>query len=115
MSYKQGDIVIVPFPFTDLTSSKVRPAIVVSNDLVNKSNDIILAQITKQHLSGSLALKITNSDVNIPFKSGLSKMYISCKKIAVIEKSLIHKKITTLNELKTNETLIKIKSIFNKE
>ena len=115
MNYKQGDIVIVPFPFTDLTTLKVRPAIIVSNNLVNNSNDIILAQITKQNISGRLALKISNLDVNVPFKSGLSKMYISCKKIAIIVKRLIHKKITTLNENKTNEVLIKIKSIFDKE
>jgi mRNA interferase MazF len=46
MSYKQGDIVFVPFPFSDDTGSKFRPAIVISNNRVNNSLDIILAQIT---------------------------------------------------------------------
>ncbi|HUZ61507.1 MAG TPA: type II toxin-antitoxin system PemK/MazF family toxin [Hanamia sp.] len=45
-SYLKGDIVLVPFPFSDLTASKVRPAIVISNSTVNKTNDLILAQIT---------------------------------------------------------------------
>jgi len=48
MSYIQGDIVLVPFPFTMGTSSKVRPAIVVSNSTVNNTEDVILAQITSK-------------------------------------------------------------------
>jgi hypothetical protein len=43
MSYNQGDIVLVPFPFTIGTSW---PAIVVSNSTVDNTEDVILAQIT---------------------------------------------------------------------
>ncbi|TET61184.1 MAG: hypothetical protein E3J52_01960 [Promethearchaeota archaeon] len=39
----KGDVVIVPFPFSDLTKSKRRPALVISN---LKGDDIILCQIT---------------------------------------------------------------------
>jgi mRNA interferase MazF len=45
MKLKQGDIVLVPFPFTDLKDRKVRPAVVVSNQL-NKHSNFILAKIT---------------------------------------------------------------------
>ena len=46
MNFKQGDIVLVPFPFSNQGGSKPRPAIVVSNSKVNKNKNILLAQIT---------------------------------------------------------------------
>lgn len=47
--YKRGDIVLVSFPFTDLSSSKTRPALVVSPDSFNQTmQDLVLAAITSQ-------------------------------------------------------------------
>ncbi len=42
------DIVLVPFPFTDLTASKKRPALVVSPDNYNSGPDVVIAFITSQ-------------------------------------------------------------------
>ena len=40
---EQGDIVLIPVPFTDLSSQKRRPVIVVSNDTYNRSSaDIVV-------------------------------------------------------------------------
>lgn len=45
--HKQGDILLIPIPFTDLISSKKRPVLVLSNNNYNlKTNDIIVAAIT---------------------------------------------------------------------
>jgi hypothetical protein len=42
--YKRGDIVLVSFPFTDLSTSKRRPALVVSPDSFNETmRDLVLA------------------------------------------------------------------------
>ena len=49
MNYKRGDVVLVPFPFTDLTTTKRRPALVISTDLYNRSQvNLIIAAITSQ-------------------------------------------------------------------
>lgn len=45
--YEQGDILLVPIPYSDMTSMKKRPVLVLSNDLYNKqTEDIIVAAIT---------------------------------------------------------------------
>ena len=49
MPFNRGEIVAVPYPFTDLTGSKTRPALIVSSDLYNRScPDILVAAITTQ-------------------------------------------------------------------
>lgn len=46
-SYKQGDVVLVPIPFTDQTTTKKRPALVISANWFNQSRyDVLLAPIT---------------------------------------------------------------------
>jgi mRNA interferase MazF len=48
-TYKFGDVILVPFPFTDQSTSKKRPAIVISSDNYNQSKpDIILIAVTSQ-------------------------------------------------------------------
>jgi mRNA interferase MazF len=49
--FVRGDVVIVPFPFTDLSGNKKRPAFVLA-DL--QGDDIIVCQITSKAKSDSL-------------------------------------------------------------
>ena len=46
---KLGDVVLLPFPFTDLTTTKQRPAVVISGKTFNTTHpDVIVAAITSQ-------------------------------------------------------------------
>ncbi len=48
-TYKFGDVILVAFPFTDGSSSKKRPAIVISSDSYDRSKpDVILIAVTSQ-------------------------------------------------------------------
>ena len=54
----KGDIVVLPFPYSDLSNSKRRPALVMANlDGV----DIILCQITSQFVKDNYAIVLDNS------------------------------------------------------
>ena len=47
--YSRGDIVLVSFPFTDLSSSKRRPALVVSPNSHNEQlQDVVLVAVTSK-------------------------------------------------------------------
>jgi mRNA interferase MazF len=50
MTYKPFDVVVVPFPFTDIKADKRRPALVLSRDVNfnKKSGHAVLAMITSQ-------------------------------------------------------------------
>ncbi len=58
-AFVKGDVVIVPFPFSDLSQAKRRPALVVAN---LTGDDLILCQITSQARADSYAVAITNAD-----------------------------------------------------
>jgi mRNA interferase MazF len=46
-TYSFGDIILVPFPFTDQSAAKKRPAVVVSSDIYNRQRpDIIIMAVT---------------------------------------------------------------------
>ena len=57
--FVSGDVVVVPFPFTDLSSTKVRPALVLAS---LSRGDIILCQITSQAAGHPEAVPILLSD-----------------------------------------------------
>jgi mRNA interferase MazF len=47
--FRRGEILLVPFPFSDLSTTKVRPAVVVSGTLYQRSEpDLVLAEITSR-------------------------------------------------------------------
>lgn len=57
--FVKGDIVVVPFPFSDISQSKKRPALVVAT---LQGDDVILVQITSQKIKDRYAIPIENDD-----------------------------------------------------
>jgi mRNA interferase MazF len=49
MPYRRGDVIAVPYDYSDLTGGKVRPAVVVSSDAYNLARpDVVAAGISSQ-------------------------------------------------------------------
>lgn len=57
--FVKGDVVVVPFPFSDLTQAKRRPALVVA---VLPGNDLILCQITSRSVLDQYAIPLETND-----------------------------------------------------
>jgi mRNA interferase MazF len=57
--FVKGDVVVLPFPFSDLSQAKRRPALVVAT---LTGNDLILCQITSQTVTDSYAIAVVNAD-----------------------------------------------------
>ena len=51
----KGDVVVVPFPFSDLTQAKRRPALVLAELM---GNDVILTQITSQNIKDNYSISL---------------------------------------------------------
>jgi len=87
MTHRRGDIVLIPFPFTDLTASKTRPAVVVSSDLYHSArSELLLAYVSSQLSKSDPRLDHVLLDWS---SAGLPKPSFVRPKIAAIEPSLI--------------------------
>jgi len=108
MNFSKGDIVIIPVPFTDNKGYKLRPAVVISNDTVHQSGDVMIVQITSKLKQDKLSIPITNDDVteSLPVKS-----YIRVHKIFVLEERLIKGKVSSLKIDKYKELIRRINQI----
>jgi len=68
-----GDVVLIAWPFTDLSGTKLRPAVLVSNDKFNGGDDAIFVPISSVLSSGDpYSLEITKSHSSYR-QSGLSR------------------------------------------
>ncbi len=103
--FVKGDIVVIPFPFSDLSAMKKRPAFVVA---VVSKEDLILCQITSK-FKDFHSIKTDSKDFengNLPIIS-----YIRPNKLFTADKNLILFKIGHLKEKKTREVIQKIVDI----
>lgn len=102
-----GEVVVFPFPQTNLQSGKRRPAIVVA-DL--KGDDLILCQITSQTRSDGYSIPLTAAD----FERGrlVRDSFIRPNRLFTVEQSLILYAAGKVKSEKLNEIRAKIRGLF---
>jgi len=89
--YKQGDIVLIPVPFTDLSSQRKRPVIVIYDDTYNqKTSDIVVVAMTSNPVEIDYGFTITSSDLiqgqlNRPGKVRVEKIYTLSQSIVNVD------------------------------
>ena len=111
MIFKQKELVLLPYPFSDQVGSKVRPAIIVSNDNFNKRcEDCVMVPLTTLIKDEPFSL-IVNQD---SLESGklLKQSRVRIDKIFTIKKSLIIMQIGKINDKTLEKIKIEINKIF---
>ena|SRR3989344_160520 len=105
MNIKQKDIVLLPYPFTNLEGSKVRPAIVISNDTFNKKSDDCIA-IPLTTIIKEVPYSIIIDQTDLSYGKLIKPSRIRIDKIFTVEKKSIIMKIGVIKD----PTFSKIKS-----
>jgi mRNA interferase MazF len=95
---KRGEVVEVDWPFSDLTGSKKRPAVVLQADFLNGLiDDTVLVKIT----GSRFAIPGTEVAIDpaVETASGLSKVcYASCKDLLTRDQTLIVRTVGVLSD-----------------
>ena len=105
----KGDVVVIPFPFSDLSSSKRRPALVLAR---LKGNDIILCQITSKDIKDNYAIPLLTGE----FQEGNLNQdsNIRPNRLFTADESIVVYKAGTINSNKIDLVIDKIIEILTK-
>lgn len=102
----QGDIILVPFPFTDLSSAKTRPAVVISKTV--HGEDVVVCAVTSKSFRGGIRF----FDDDLSFGKLPVVSYIRPEKVVTLHLSLVRQKVARLGKKKLAEFVKVFKNLF---
>jgi mRNA interferase MazF len=105
-AFVKGDVVVVPFPFSDLSAAKKRPALVIAT---LTGNDVILCQITSQALTDTYAVPLVDGD----FRNGSLRQVSNVRpnRLFTAEAGIILYRVGTVSTEKMQEVVTKLVQI----
>ena len=103
-----GEVVVLPFPQTDLQAGKRRPALVVA-DLTG--DDLILCQITTQSRRDGYSIELTTAD----FERGRLNVdsFIRSNRLFTVDQSVIVYSAAKVKSSKLDQARAKIRQLFS--
>tara|TARA_Y100000310_G_C20664431_1_gene806651 strand:- start:1385 stop:1720 length:336 start_codon:yes stop_codon:yes gene_type:complete len=111
MNIEQKDIVLMPFPFTDLSEEKVRPVLIISNNDYSKLfSDIVVIPITSKIKDKDYSFTINNEDLEDGML--ITQSSIKTNVIITLDKKKVIKRIAKLSIKKFQNVRNKVISIF---
>ncbi len=106
--FVKGDVVVVPFPFSDLSTSKRRPALVVAP---LDGDDLILCQITSRAISDRYAISLTDNDFT---HGGLRQdSNVRPNRLFTADSNLVLYRAGTLKQAKVDQVVSELIRIFS--
>lgn len=97
ISFEQGEILLVAFPFSDLTKSKQRPVLVLSKSHNDSSSDFVCCGITSNLDNKEHSVILDRNDMQWGSIPKISRKF---NKIFTLEKSLVIKRLGKINTKK---------------
>ncbi len=88
--FERGKVILVPFPFTDLSSNKVRPAMIVS-DPKTTQRDVIVVFVSSVIPNHPSKTEVLIPETNLDFSdTGLKvSSVVKCQKIATLDQRIV--------------------------
>ncbi len=105
----KGDVVVLPFPFSDLTQAKRRPALVIA---ALEGDDLILCQITSQYVRDNYAISLNDND----FDEGSLKQPSNLRpnRIFTADSRIVLYRVGNLKKEKINKVIEKVVEVIRK-
>lgn len=111
MKLEPGDLVLLPFPFTDLSAHKTRPALVLSNSDYNASSaDVIVCGVTSNLANASHSVLIGSDDMESGTIPRPSRVKVD--KVVSLHKGLVRRKVGRLRAAPFAQVLKEFESLF---
>jgi mRNA interferase MazF len=104
--FVKGDVVIVPFPFSDLTQTKRRPALIIAT---LQGNDLILCQITSRSIADDYTIALEADDFRVGNLQQSSN--IRPNRLFTADRQIIISKAGQVKPEKLNEVIAEIVTI----
>jgi len=107
-AYKRGDVILVPFPFSDLPYSKRRPALILVD--IPDREELICMMLTST-LSIDHQVDVMIEDVN---SAGLPKPTVArLSRLFTLKQSLVSKRLGVLNDKEFAAIVNKLVGLLN--
>lgn len=105
--FVKGDVVVVPFPFSDLTQAKRRPALIVAE---LEGDDLILCQITSQGIKDRYAIALDDGDFAT---AGLKRpSNVRPNRLFTADRNIVLYRVGHLSAAKLDQVISRIVQIF---
>lgn len=90
--YEQGDIILIPYPYTDLSNTKQRPVVIISKNSINKQQ-FIVAKVTSVIRNDEFAFPLYPSSLDRELKR---KSEVRTNEVFTVHRKVVRKKFATL-------------------
>ena len=112
ITYNQREIVLVPFPYSDLTTTKRRPVLIISNNDYNRDfQDVLVCVITSNQFKDDYSVELLETDLELGILAEPS--IVKAHKLFTIHQSKIIKKFSLIKESHFIKVISKLKQLID--